>query len=550
MSWLENIWRNNEIKESGTNIIKPDLWDWQKVWTDKINKILEVQEIEKISNILDEIWIEEIKQDTLIKDILKIKENRNNVLEEIKQTAFWESDILNILSNYEEKTEVKQEKTEVKQEQIKRKNEINNNLNLKNISLTENKEVVTENKEIDSYKDLINYLVSIKNNLDLNNPSYWNILRNILSFKDNEKIEITEITKELEKLRDPKIFILLADDLGWSESWAYEEFKTLVLNTSVWEDFKQLFLDYEWLESWEKLSANDVIEQIEGENNWIVDIDLSKRPPVSKIRLIWSEYWFNKKINKIELEEITSWSKEELEEIEEKWFWILNEFLKNLDDPNLSLDKFEDLYDYFYIDYWDQINFNDFEDFKNAKTWDEKKKIFKEKLEPKLKRIKQKIIETRAWVLSIYKEDIKYLLIRQKERKEKELEVLDFLNKTGFDLIPKDLTDKLIREIQSNVLHIEWLNIDPEKLDLKNWLFWESSTEANWTKWKENLIDFFNKLIFWEINPINSPLQKEIFTSVMWASINPTDLKSIFKEKWIKWEMSWNINKMRENLKK
>ena len=59
-----------------------------------------------------------------------------------------------------------------------------------------------------------------------------------------------------------------------------------------------------------------------------------------------------------------------------------------------------------------------------------------------------------------------------------------------------------------------------------------------------------NKLIYWEINPANSPLRIESFTSVAWATINPTEMQNIFKQNWIKSDMYWNINNMRENLRK
>jgi hypothetical protein len=36
----------------------------------------------------------------------------------------------------------------------------------------------------------------------------------------------------------------------------------------------------------------------------------------------------------------------------------------------------------------------------------------------------------------------------------------------------------------------------------------------------------------------------------MWASINPTEFQSIFEQQWIKSGSMWNINNMRENLRK
>jgi hypothetical protein len=40
------------------------------------------------------------------------------------------------------------------------------------------------------------------------------------------------------------------------------------------------------------------------------------------------------------------------------------------------------------------------------------------------------------------------------ETKEKQKEILEFLHQTGFDLIPQNLTNQLIREYQFNVYDI------------------------------------------------------------------------------------------------
>jgi len=50
--------------------------------------------------------------------------------------------------------------------------------------------------------------------------------------------------------------------------------------------------------------------------------------------------------------------------------------------------------------------------------------------------------------------EVKELLSRNSEAKEKQLEVLNFMRSSGFDLIPKEISDKLIREVQGETLHI------------------------------------------------------------------------------------------------
>jgi hypothetical protein len=50
--------------------------------------------------------------------------------------------------------------------------------------------------------------------------------------------------------------------------------------------------------------------------------------------------------------------------------------------------------------------------------------------------------------------EVKGLLSKNSETKEKQLEVLNFMRSSGFDLIPKEISDKLIREVQGETLNI------------------------------------------------------------------------------------------------
>lgn len=49
---------------------------------------------------------------------------------------------------------------------------------------------------------------------------------------------------------------------------------------------------------------------------------------------------------------------------------------------------------------------------------------------------------------------MKEFLEIKSEQKEKQKQVLEFLKKSGFDLIPKNITNRIIRELQSNTLTI------------------------------------------------------------------------------------------------
>jgi len=53
-----------------------------------------------------------------------------------------------------------------------------------------------------------------------------------------------------------------------------------------------------------------------------------------------------------------------------------------------------------------------------------------------------------------YKSELKELLQRTAENKEKQLETLKFLRASGFDELPKWISNRIIKEVQGNVLTI------------------------------------------------------------------------------------------------
>jgi len=144
-----------------------------------------------------------------------------------------------------------------------------------------------------------------------------------------------------------------------------------------------------------------------------------------------------------------------------------------------------------------------------------------------------------------------------KEQDEKQLETLRFLHSIGFDLIPQNITNLIITQIkQTN--YVQGLTLNPATIDLENWTFWENTSdfwkETLWNKWKENLIKFMEKMIYWEIWS-----EKSIFNNKSWKvdfNLNRTDIIGAFENNSrskgdnIKTGATWNINAIRNNLKK
>jgi len=147
-----------------------------------------------------------------------------------------------------------------------------------------------------------------------------------------------------------------------------------------------------------------------------------------------------------------------------------------------------------------------------------------------------------------------------RERDIKKKELLKELKKIGFDLIPKDVTDQLIREIKSKWQILPWLeSLNPQNIDLERenidlewvWTFWENWIEIWWKKRMVNLIHFMEKLIYGEVWRSDSIYAWKDFLWVLWNMVNPTEMNHVFLENWLKFKGPiwwWDINKMRENL--
>ncbi len=88
-----------------------------------------------------------------------------------------------------------------------------------------------------------------------------------------------------------------------------------------------------------------------------------------------------------------------------------------------------------------------------------------------------------------------------KEEFKTVLEVLNFLNKCGFDLIPQYITDMILDKISKNKFVIPWLKLNPNNIDIKKGNFWEFE-EKIWlsVEAKINIVKFVNKALSWYID--------------------------------------------------
>lgn len=169
----------------------------------------------------------------------------------------------------------------------------------------------------------------------------------------------------------------------------------------------------------------------------------------------------------------------------------------------------------------------------------------------KFTKIWEQVKKTQNWVERNYDKQLKELFEIEAKEQEKKKEILEFMNTCGFDKLPKSITDRIIKELQSETITIPWLEMSRKNIDLANGHFGESGAFIDMEAWiniqaKTNMVKFMNKLIS---SNINEPLSVEAI--VNWVSaIDPTKLQNQFIEAGVVGNMGWNYEKIMENLRK
>lgn len=536
---------SNNIGEYKESIVRPKVLprEVEKVWKDieYSNKLRKAHDIMKILDLPD-------SQDDMIRKVLLKQDDK--ILDDVSKKS--KKDIMIFL---------KQRKNEEKDLNLEYLNIKNEEKNIKNHELNQEKE--KQNQDIQKIKSVFTPQILEKNsdiatefkNLDKEWNDKEQALKNILKI-----------------LKDPKILKSITDQLWWADknNPQYLEFK----NALLWVDtsFETYFKDLESINSWASINTNEIVKWIEKDSWWMIDIDLNSNTPISKMSLIWSSYSFDEEIDKKALAEVMGKGEKELMEVQNSeavlkglykpFDGLLMSARENWWKPNLKeklneavsgfskglFDELDDVYKNMNIKPDIQIKESDIASFENINSADELRlKITNVK--DKLEKIKTHIQEVQTWILDKSQTEMKELLSRNSEAKEKQLEVLNFMRSSGFDLIPKEISDKLIREVQGETLKIPWLDLNVKNIDLKNWNFWEDSIH----KWewlnihsKTNMVKFMNKLISWDIN---NPLAVESIAN--WKStVDSSSMQSKFLEAGVVDSIWWREWKIIENLTK
>lgn len=542
--WLDKLW---EYKESISRTPVPD--EAVAKVKDDIEYSNHLIKVHNVMNVLD---LPNNQEENFRESLTK---QDNKTLEELSKKS--KKEILLFL------TQQNQENNKSKTERIEQKlSQIDSKANEKD---TQNhQENQKQNQDIQKIKSVFTPQILEQNST----------LSDEFKKLDNEKERQGALNKILDLLKSDngKILKSITEQLWWADknNPKYLEFK----NTLVWLDswFDKYFQDLENINSWNSLNASEVINWIEKDSWWMIDIDLNSNIPTSKLSLIWSEYSFDEEIDKQVLEKITLENKDKLDELQSSFAtlkgvytpfdWLLKNIKANWWKENLkekineSISNFskniftelDEVYEKTGIKSDIQIKESDISSFADIKSENDlKQKIdnFKNKIE----KIKAQLVEIQNEITDKYQTQIKESLTLKSKEKEKQVEVLNFMRDSGFDLIPKEISDKFIQQLQANTLNIPWLDLDTKNINLKNGNFGESvlyKDDGLNIHSKTNMLKFMNKMISWDTN---QPLKVESIANGS-ENVNPNFLQNKFLENWIVDNLGWKEWKISENLSK
>lgn len=496
-----------------------------KDYQNPLNNIKEINQREKIDKSISEVWLQKEETEEIVDTIISKFWNDEKSIDSILQTI--SSDISIDTKDKVLWVIVDAEKSKIDAEKSKIDAEVKTDVKVEKKWIEQKYEIVKNIlKTIDweNSKDYSQILEALNN---------WEKFEKIVPMLKSNPVALRWLALDLQK-QNPKQFEVFRDTL-----------------ISIDKDFIQIFdkIQFETIDNtaklklwtdnlnWVDLSKNVLRQEKDGA---VIEAGKNSR----NLSLVGSDYKLDSKLQnnsqKNAIQEVETNLKNDLKPINETLNTISSviDYLDKAILNNIELKDIKENIKNTNIGLYTELNIenlNSPSDIKNAFVWLQTQKQ-KEK-DDKIKEAKQKI--------SLF---IKQNTDIAKEQDEKKKDILKFLTSIGFDKIPQSITSQLIKELQSNVFTLWELNLNLKTIDLNNGRFGETDTESGGTKWKENLVKFMEKMIYWQIWAKESLFAWKWFSGVLWATVNPTEMNVTFEKAWIKTGTGWDINKMRQNL--
>ena len=440
------------------------------------------------------------------------------------------------------------------------------------------------NSKIKSISSLIEKISATEISIESKNYITWSLekLKRLSGAENEEQFNVI-----LEELKNSSEFKNALHEIRKSDPKAYEQIKTSFM--AMDSSFENYFNEFEkgeknaaeiisdtdtrlldkariaaWLNNWEVEREGFILR------SWDIEIDISKRPPSRSIGIEWSDF-------RLESNLPVSVFKESVYEYEKQKLSLNPQIDKNSTD----ISKIKNVKNHISeLDFSSRAWLEQAFWFVNASEDVGKKQEFKEKIEQLADQdpidmnlaesLKNEIIVSLDWKLTElkfkewelaeqmnqieldYKHSLEALMWQYrekiKEQDEKTRQVLEFSKNIGLHLISQSVLDMLIEEVKTGMIVIDGINLDPKTINLAEGRFGETGTETNSTKWKENLIKFYNKMIS---GNTGEPLSTDSHIWPMGKRENPVEMKENLENKYgiINEFGDTQIIKIRENLK-
>ncbi len=615
---MTDIFKSNDIEKAWW--IKPSSFKEQKLSEnniklsntfEKINRFYEDNDIwEDVENKYREILLKQ-NEDTLnwllnnpkeAKEFLFIQAQIDDLEEKIN-TEFEKGDNANwdLLTNLQrdkenledkkgnilialEKAETKYNDNLIAKENKKQEIEDNKHLNQEKIIAEEKAETQS------AYNDLSNKLDTIKGSLSSLNNSNSSATQILNLIEKAEKYKIApwewvtaddiknakekmlpEFNKIIDILKSDWVIQSIAKDLWWTNTEEYQKFREKL----IWVDstLEPFFNDIEKIEIKWAFSSDEIHNEIETKSWAMFDFNLKWNNASLKHKLIGSKYWFEEKINRVEIEKIMWANIDRVDKLKE-WATNINIFsdefsnlrtnlLESWNKPNLenniylitsnfsskleSNSLFSKLENSF-IDLGLPTEFlitrDDISSFKNIKTIEELKSNFLT-INDKIQKTQKALQKKETEIIQDYNSELKDLVKTKIENKKQEENILKYFRKSWFDEFPKSITDRLISDFQTSSFIIPWINISKDYIDTKTWNF---SHTDNWLNdlSKLNLSKLVNKMLTWNIDepyPVKSIVAGNY-------TVDTRDIRYKMETLWIVSNWAWQYETIKQNVKK
>lgn len=435
-------------------------------------------------------------------------------------------------------------------------------------AIQDNSEAIQE--EINSTKTIVAGIIS-----QLWDSEYDSALREILGWAENIsnqeeheafRVRLSEYFYTLSQT--PERFDAVLEQIETASPQAYTRLRDYTLRvTPAWstrEALRQSFADFEWhnnpnssrlrteiYDAWRE-ALREANRGLTGER-LRENFDTSVRPPRRTVSIEGSDYNLPANSGPGELYPATLEYTEVSQELEPKLASIeaFIEFIEAIDTSlpveevrtsiSQALESSYTLRRTLWLENFDINAYGSSESIVQA---------IKNIIYPKRDELKERLDKAKRSYEARLQELHSRYVTQMREEHERQRSILLFLNKIGFDLLPQEFTEQIIREIniRKNIDLWNGMSINSD-IDIAAWEFWYQLAGLSEDKQREAFVRLFNMMITWVAEWEEALISNPESFIVRGQRIVDTEIMSIFQTRNILTRNGWvNIDAVKRNL--